>query len=103
MIVSEARVATPLASRYLVQLCKHFRHKIAVEYDDARGRAEFAMGVCRMEAGAGVLLLRCEAADAAALAQVESVVGQHLERFAWKEKPAVAWTPAARGPSGGRS
>ena len=94
MILSEARVATPLASRYLVQLCKHFRHKIAVEYDETHGRAEFAMGVCLMEAGDGTLNLRCEAPDAMALAQVESIVGQHLERFAWKEAPSVTWVRA---------
>lgn len=94
MIASEARVTTALASRYLAQLCKHFRHKIPVEHDETRGRAEFAMGVCVMEAGDGALALRCEAPDATALAQVEFIVGDHLERFAWKEKPALVWTPA---------
>ena len=94
MTASEARVPTPLAGRYLVQLCKHFRHKIPVEHDEARGRAEFPFGVCLMTAEDGVLALRCEAPDAASLERVENVVTQHLERFAWKEKPAVRWSPA---------
>ncbi len=93
MIASEARIPTASAGRYIVQLCKHFQHKIPVEYDETRGRAEFAMGVCLMTAADGVLTLRCEAAEEAALAQVENVVAQHLERFAWREKPTVTWEP----------
>lgn len=94
MIASQARVPTPFPGRYIVQLCNHFRHKIPVAYDETRGRAEFPLGLCLMSADDGVLTLRCEAADAAGLAQVESVVTQHLERFAWREKPAVRWGPA---------
>lgn len=97
MFQSEARVATAKASRYIAALCKHFAHKITVEYDAAQGRADFPFGVCRMQAEADTLVLRCEAPDEDALARVESVVGIHLERFAWREKPGIAWV---RGPAG---
>ena len=30
---------TPNASKYLQQLCKHFAHKVDVEYDETRGKA----------------------------------------------------------------
>lgn len=98
MFRSEARVPTTKASRYIAALCKHFAHKITVEYDAERGRADFPFGVCRMEADAEALVMRCEAPDEAALARVEDVVGVHLERFAWREKPSVAWAPS--GPAG---
>lgn len=92
MFRSDAHVATEKASKYIAQLCKHFAHKIAVEYDAAQGRADFPFGVCRMEASEQALLLRCEAPDAAALERVEGVVAIHLEKFAWREKPEIAWT-----------
>ena len=50
MPISQARIATPLASRYLQQLCKHFAHKLPVEFDPQRGRIEFSIGLCRLEA-----------------------------------------------------
>jgi hypothetical protein len=92
---SEARVATPLAQRYMTQLCKHFEHRLAVSYDAAAGRIAFPTGLCRLEAGPEVLVLHAEAADAGALDQLESVVARHLERFAFRDKPQIAWQRTA--------
>jgi uncharacterized protein len=92
---SEARVATPLAQRYMTQLCKHFEHRLAVSYDTAAGRIAFPSGLCRLEAGPDVLVLHAEAADPGALDQLESVVARHLERFAFRDKPAIVWQRAA--------
>ena len=33
MVNSTVRVPTPKASRYLQQLCKHWRHNLAVQFD----------------------------------------------------------------------
>ena len=92
MIQSRADVATSQPSRYLQQLCKHFAHKLPVSFDPERGSIAFAMGRCLLAAREGVLELRAEAADPAALAQVENVVQRHLERFAFREPPAIAWS-----------
>lgn len=94
MLTGRAVVATPAASRYLTQLCKHFAHKVAVTIEDGRGRAEFPWGVCHMEAGADTLVLQCEAADAEGLARVKAVVGDHLGRFAWREQLDIRWNEA---------
>lgn len=94
MPVSQARVATPLASRYLQQLCKHFAHKLPVTFDPRQGRIEFTLGVCELEADAATLAMRAEAPDPEALARLEEVVARHLERFAFREQPQIAWTPA---------
>lgn len=91
MFHSVARVQTDKASRYIAALCRHFAHKITVDYDAARGRTDFPFGVCRMQAEDGMLVMSCEAPDPEALARVESVVGVHLERFAWREKPVISW------------
>ena len=92
---SEARVATDMPRRYMTQLCKHFEHKLPVAYDDTKGRIEFSAGICLLEAAKDALILRAEAADTAALRQVEGVVARHLDRFAFREKPEIAWQETA--------
>ena len=42
MHVSETRVPTASASRYLQQLCKHWSHKFTVEFTPEQGRIPFA-------------------------------------------------------------
>lgn len=90
---AEARVATEVPRRYLGQLCKHFQHKLPVELGETRGRIEFPMGVCTLDAAAlaGTLLMRVAAADEAALGRLEELVARHLERFAFREPLTVPW------------
>jgi hypothetical protein len=94
MLSSQARVPTAVPGRYLAQLCKHFQHKLPVEFDERHGRVAFPAGRCALDAGAdaGTLLMRVVASDNAALAKLEDVVARHLERFAFREKPEVRWT-----------
>lgn len=94
---SEARVPTAVPRRYLAQLCKHFRHKLPVTFDAGHGRIEFPMGVCELDATSdeGALLMRAFAGDEAGLARLEEVVARHLERFAFREQPAIRWARAA--------
>lgn len=88
---SQAHMQTAHASRYLVQLCKHFAHKIEVEYDTQKGRAMFPWGTCTMKAEEGQLVLHCTGADEPALERVQDVVQRHLEGFAFREKPSIVW------------
>jgi uncharacterized protein len=92
--ISEATVATTMAARYMTQLCKHFEHKLPVKYGPADGRIEFATGICIMDAQGETLHLRAEAKDAESLGQLEHLVVRHLERFAFRDKPAINWTRA---------
>ena len=95
MPTSQAQVTTAMASRYLQQLCKHFAHKLPVTTTPAQGRIEFSLGTCTLAAAPDLLTLHAEAADAAALAQLEEVVARHLERFAFRDQPEVSWTRAS--------
>lgn len=96
MPVVETAVATERASRYLQQLCKHFAHKISVDFDASRGKADFSFGICTMIASDKVLELRCEASTQEALDRVQYIVDDHVKRFTWKEKPQIDWlSPAA--------
>lgn len=91
---SQTRVTTPLASQYLQQLCKHWGHKLKVEFTPEKGRVEFAPGrVAHFEAVRSDLRLRVEANDEAELRHTEGVVINHLKRFAFREDLGEpAWT-----------
>ena len=90
-----AEVATPKASRYLQQLCKHFGHKIPATFDEQAGRVEFSIGECRLEAGTEVLILKLAAPDAERLAQLQEVVASHLLRFAFRDGLQIGWRESA--------
>lgn len=92
---SESRVATEKASAYLKQLCRHFKHKVPAEFDDARGFAQFAMGTCELLAEDGLLVMRLEAETAEALDKVKYIVSDHLVRFGFRENIQVEWTDLA--------
>ena len=96
MPASQAAIATASASRYLQQLCKHWSHKFAVEFTPEHGTIPFdATRTCTLDASAGKLALRVEAADAATLERMQGVVIDHLKRFAFREDLGdVRWTAA---------
>jgi len=88
---AEARVETKLAARYLIQLCKHFEHRLQVVRAGGEGSIVFPAGTCRLTAAGDLLVLGAQAQDDALLAQLEQVVSRHLERFAFRDKPRIAW------------
>ncbi|MBL6456630.1 DUF2218 domain-containing protein [Belnapia sp. T6] len=94
---SEARVTLESPGRYLGQLCKHFAHRLPVTQEAAQGSIAFPTGLCRLEAGEDLLLLRAEAADPAALEQLQDVVARHLLRFAFRAPPEITWRPIEGG------
>jgi len=91
---STAEIATAQARRYMIQLCKHFEHKLPVTYDDHTGRIALSVGVCRLAAAGDRLTLSGEAPDAAQLAQLQDVVARHLVRFAFREEMQIDWRAA---------
>jgi len=89
---SHADVPTPLAARYMAQLCKHFSHKLKTELADSAGSIVFPeRGVCRMTVDDHALHITVEAVRAEALPELEHVVASHLKRFAWREPPEIVW------------
>ena len=95
--VSEARVGSAMARRYLSQLCKHFQHKLPVTLaeDGSQGSIRFQGGTCALAADADALTLRLLAEDAAARERLEDVVARHLLRFAFRENLEVPWQASA--------
>jgi hypothetical protein len=88
-----AQLPTPHASRYLQQMCKHFGHKVPVDFNRGQGRIELPFGICRLEAGPAALTMRIEA-EALNIARLEQVIGSHITRFAFREDPTIAWQSA---------
>jgi hypothetical protein len=85
MLQATGTFSTPSASKYLVQMCKHFAHKIEVTYNDTNGSCAFPMGTATMHADAELLKVDIEVSDAEGLKQVKHVIDVHLERFAFRE------------------
>jgi catechol 2,3-dioxygenase len=92
---SRADVVTDRPSPYLLQLCKHFRHKLDVTFDEQTGTIPLAFGRCELRAGDGVLALEAIAATPEELERVENVIASHLVRFGRRHELMVTWSPAA--------
>jgi hypothetical protein len=94
---STALVPTASGSRYLQQLCKHWAHNLAVEYDAREGRVIFprdARGadwpgdaLVTMTARDGALECRIEASAPGQLEGLKGALARHLDRFAFREAP----------------
>lgn len=91
MAQSISEVRTAAAGRYMVQLCKHFAHRLPASFDDESGMLEFPFGACALRAEPQALRLTVEAGSDEDLARMEDVIARHLERFAHREPLQIAW------------
>ncbi|MBP2561711.1 hypothetical protein J2T08_002631 [Neorhizobium galegae] len=97
MLQATAEWHTEHGGKYLVQLCKHFAHKIDVSYSETHGECRFTCGTAILDAGDGGLKILATAADEERLAETESVIERHLVRFAFRENLEVLqWQRADR-------
>jgi len=105
---STVRVPTAHASRYLQQLCKHWAHNLAVEFDEQKGAVTFprnARGAdwpgdatLLMQAHDDGLECRLEASAAGQLEALKGAVARHIDRFAFREAPlAFYWQDTPNG------
>ena len=83
-------VETEHASKYLQQLCKHFAHKVDVEYDPHRGKVSFPMGFCAMAAEGNVLTFFAMCKEEEAIPVIKGIIDSHLPTFAWREDGLAA-------------
>lgn len=82
---------TDSAGRYLKSLCHHFGRKVEAKCDATSGWVQFRIGRCDMTADDNQLALTVSADDQTNLDQVVQIVTSHLERFAFRENPTLAW------------
>lgn len=85
MLTSSARFETPNGSKYLQQLCKHFAHKIEVEFDAHHGRAVLGPGPVELSADDSGLSVTVSAEDVRGIIEARYVVDKHLVTFAFRD------------------
>jgi len=85
-------IKTDHASKYLLQLCKHFAHKVDVAFDEKNGLAALPPGPCTMKASEIELYIHCQSDDPKRLPMSRSIIETHLEKFAWREELAFDWS-----------
>lgn len=83
--VNTGRFETAKARNYLIQLCKHFGHKIPASVEGDQGHITFAMGEARLAADDSALTAILSGADDAALDRMRHIIDDHLKRFAFRE------------------
>lgn len=83
---STSSFETERASRYLQAMCKHFAHKVEVNYDAEHGTAAMPYGTLNMHAHNGALHFEIEAPDEQQLTRMKWIVVSHIVRFAFREK-----------------
>lgn len=96
-IYMTGQIATPNARKYMTQLCKHFGHKVPAEIDGDQGLVRFAMGDARLVASDDGLTATLTADNADAIAKLQSVIDDHLKRFAFREEIEGLTWPATSG------
>lgn len=84
-LLETAHLQTDHGSRYLQQLCKHFAHKVTVDYDASSGRVDLPSGPARMTADATGLSVEITAEDEDGLVRARHIIDDHLKRFAHRE------------------
>lgn len=95
-VSSTGRFETDNAHRYMVQLCKHFDHKIPTEVEGDTGTIRFDIGTARLTAEPSVLSCQVTGTDAATLEHLQDIIDRHLARFAFREDfTHMDWSPAA--------
>ncbi len=90
MVESNTNLKTTNASKYLQQLCKHFAHKLPVEYSSSEGTISFPCGTCHLKAQDGALELSLNS-EPMEIQRLQQVVSDHLDRFAFRENPTLNW------------
>ncbi|MBX2855800.1 MAG: DUF2218 domain-containing protein [Rhodobacteraceae bacterium] len=90
MALTHTDLSTSHASKYLQQLCKHFGHKVPVEYTPDEGVIDLPFGRCSLKASDETLVIE-GSAEPDQIGRLEKVISDHLERFAFREQPALSW------------
>ncbi len=92
MARSQAIVVTEQGSKYLQQLCKHWSHRFEVRFDPQQGQIDFGDDQSvELSARPGELHLAIVDRDPARLGKLETVVADHLKRFAFRETLEFDW------------
>lgn len=88
---SHSIVATKSGSKYLQQLCKHFRHKVDVDFNPETARVDFPFGVCLMLADEQSIAFYLQSEIPEGLKRACGVIDVHLLKFGFREDLVIDW------------
>jgi uncharacterized protein len=92
LITARANVRTDHASKYLMQLSKHWSHRFPdLTFDAHHAEIPLPAGPCTLQANEGVLQITLEADSVESADRLEQVVADHLNRFAFRETLTYEW------------
>lgn len=94
MIHSTLHLTTRNGTRYLQQLGKHFGHKVPVTFTPSKGEVTLPFGTFEIASSETELSVTVHG-KAGDLGWLERFIGDHLARFAFREKPSLKWHRAA--------
>lgn len=90
---TQAAVELSDAGRYMKQLCRHFAHKVDVEFDDTVGIKRMPGMLCTMKVTEPTILTFVIDAESAERAvRHQDVIARHLEKFAFRETVTFEWS-----------
>ena len=93
---STAHIKTDHASKYLVQVSKHWTHRFpTLTYPPERADVPLPAGPAVLLAREGELEAIVTAEDEDTLARVEKVVEEHVRRFGFRESLEFQWSREA--------
>lgn len=92
MITVTNTLTTQEASRIIKRLCKHWAHKLDVEYDDTQGRVKFSeSNICLLQAQENKLLIELTVDNEESQQQLAQVVIDHVKRMAKEPIVEAEW------------
>lgn len=91
MNYSSTHIPTPVASKYILKLCRHFAHKVPAQFTEHEGRVRFLQGQCVLKAHAHGLDIYMQADAPEKIPGMHFIIDDHLKRFARTETLAYAW------------
>ena len=84
-MMARGEFRTEYASRYLQQLCKHFAHKVEVQFDEVDGTVAFPFGPATLTATNDALIAVVTAPTEDKLRDARRAIDSHLVIFAFRE------------------
>jgi uncharacterized protein len=91
MKISKSEVLTANARSYLKQLCRHWGHRFPVDFNGQLATIRLPQAVCTLNATPAALIVHLVTEEEAAQDQIEEVVAEHLQRFAFRETLTFRW------------
>ena len=87
MPIVSANVPTANASKYIQQLCKHWSHRLEVDFTEQKGVVRFPDAVVTLVVQPDDLTVTIDAQEKETVERMKGVVASHLDRFAFREAP----------------